>query len=279
MLALTAPARAALVIERATLHQFEDGPILPASHVFLPGEPIYFACRLNGYQPLEDPKDESRSVKLNWQIEVTDPSGTALVPAASGLIAEPLFRQDKDWRPKFLKEFTIPPFAPPGKYRIRVAATDEVAKSSASTEMFFDVRGHTVEPSAEIIARNLHFLHSEEDGPPLNPVAYHPGETLWARFDITGFGYEKKPDGKDAKSRFSVEYGLAVLKETGDQVFAQPAAAADTAETFYPQRYVPGALSLTLDPKVPMGNYILLITMEDKVTGKKAEARGGFRVW
>jgi hypothetical protein len=269
------PVNAAFAIERATLHQFEDGPILPASHVFLPGEPIFFACRLAGYQALENPKDESRSVKLTWHMEVTDPSGTALIPSVSGTIAEPLFRQDKDWRPKFLKEFTIPPFAPPGKYRIKVDATDEVAKASASSQIDIEVRGHAVEPSNDLTARNLHFLRTEEDGQPLNPVAYHPGETLWARFDITGFGYDKNA----SKSRFSVEYGLAVLKESGDQVFAQPSAAADTADTFYPQHYVPGALSLTLDPKVPIGNYILLITMEDKITGKKAEARGGFRVW
>ncbi len=55
---------------------------------------------------------------------------------------------------------------------------------------------------------------------------------LWARFDITGFKYGEK-------NRYSVEYGLAILRETGEQVFAQPAAADDSHESFYPQHYVP----------------------------------------
>ena len=62
---------------------------------------------------------------------------------------------------------------------------------------------------------------------------YHPGETLWARFDMTGYKYGDK-------NHYSVEYGLAILRESGEQVFAQPAAAADSSEGFYPQRYVPG---------------------------------------
>ena len=268
------PASGAFSVERATLHQYEDGPELAAAHVFLPGEPIYFACRLAGYQPATDPKDESRSVRMSWKFAVVDPNGIAVVPASAGVIAEPLSRQDKDWRPKFLQNFTVPPFAPPGKYHIKVEASDEVAKATVSSQVEFEVRGHTVEPSAELATRNLHFLRSEQDGPPLDPVAYHPGETLWARFDITGFGYEQKAE----KSRFSVEYGLAVLKESGAQVFAQPGAAADAGESFYAQRYVPGALSLTLDPKVPLGSYILLITVEDKISGQKTETRGAFQI-
>ena len=94
---------------------------------------------------------------------------------------------------------------------------------------------------------------------------------MWARFDITGFAYAEK-------NRFQVEYGLAVLKESGEQVFAQPGAASDSNSSFYRQSYVPGALSLNLNPKVPPGNYVLLITMEDKVSGKNAEARGAFRI-
>ena len=133
------------------------------------------------------------------------------------------------------------------------------------------VRGHTVDPSETLIARNLHFLRSEQDGPPLEPVAFHPGDTLWARFDITGYKFEKN-------NAYSVEYGLAVLRESGEQVFAQPAAASDAHESFYPQRYVPGALSLNLAANVPLGTYTLLVTVEDKIGREKVETRGTFSV-
>ena len=244
--------------------------MLAANHAFLPGETVFFSCRLTGYQAAIA-GDEQRSVKLSWKVEVTDPAGVPLVEEASGAIAEPLSTQDKNWFPKFLHQFKIPPFAPGGDYHIKVFARDEVAKTELTSQLDFRVRGHMVEPSATLAARNLRFVKDETDGPPLDPVLYHPGQTLWARFDITGYKYGEK-------NRYSVEYGLAILRESGEQVFAQPAAAADSSEGFYPQRYVPGALSLNLAADVPEGSYTLVVTMADKVGGQTAEARGAFRI-
>ena len=265
-----APASGALSVERAALHQFEDGPILPPSHVFLPGEGVFFSCRLAGYQA-SITGDDQRSVKLAWRMQVTDPSGVPLTPEITGRIAEPVSPQDKNWFPKFLHTFVVPPFAPGGMYHIKVTAKDEVSSSELTSELDFQVRGHAVEPSPTLAARNLRFVRDETDGPPLDPAVYHPGERLWARFDIAGYKYADK-------NRYSVEYGLAILRETGEQVFAQPAAAADSSESFYAQRYVPGALSLNLAPDVPEGTYILLVTMDDKIGGQTAEARGIFQI-
>jgi hypothetical protein len=94
---------------------------------------------------------------------------------------------------------------------------------------------------------------------------------LWARFEITGYKFAEK-------NHYAVSYGLIVLKENGEQVFAQPDAAADSKESFYPQRYVPGALSLSLDPAVPAGSYTLVVTMRDEVGGQMAESRETFQV-
>ncbi len=264
------PVSAAFSVDRIGLHQFEDGPELGPNHAFLPGESVYFSCRLTGYQSAVT-GDNQRSVKLSWTLEVTDPSGTPLVAGMKGEIAEPISPQDKNWYPKFLHHFDIPPFVPGGAYHIRVTARDEVAKADLTSQLEFQVRGHAVEPSPVLAARNLRFVKDETDGPPLDPAVYHPGETLWARFDITGYKY-------GGKNHYSVEYGLAILRESGEQVFAQPAAAADSSEGFYAQRYVPGAVSLNLQPDVPEGSYTLVITMADKVGAQTAEARREFRI-
>lgn len=269
-LGAASPGTAALSVERVALHQFEDGPVLGPSHVFLPGESVFFSCRLTGYQAAVT-GDELRSVKLSWHVQVIDPAGTPLIADASGEIAEPISTQDKNWYPKFLHHFNIPPFAPGGPYHIKVTARDEVAKAEVTSQLDFQVRGHAVEPSPTLIARNLRFVKDETDGPPLDPPVYHPGEKLWARFDITGYKHGDK-------NHYSVEYGLAILRESGEQVFAQPAAAADAGDAFYPQRYVPGAVSLNLAGDVPEGSYTLVITMTDNVGGQMAEARGGFRI-
>jgi hypothetical protein len=264
------PVSAAFAVDRIALHQFEDGPELGPNHAFLPGESVFFSCRLTGYQSAVA-GDNQRSVKMSWTLEVTDPSGTPLVAGTKGEIAEPISPQDKNWYPKFLHHFNIPPFAPGGAYHIKITARDEVAKADLTSQLEFQVRGHTVEPSPVLAARNLRFVKDETDGPPLDPAIYHPGETLWARFDITGYKYGDK-------NHYSVEYGLAILRESGEQVFAQPAAAADSSEGFYPQRYVPGAVSLNLQPDVPEGSYTLVITMADKVGGQTAEGRREFRI-
>jgi hypothetical protein len=263
-------AAAALSVESIALHQFDDGPVLGPAHVFLPGESVFFSCRLTGYLTSVG-ADERRAVKLAWRVEVTDPSGVPVVPSIDGHIAEPVSPQDKNWHPKFTHSFNVPPFAPGGTYRVKVTAKDEVGGTELNSALDFEVRGHAVEPSPTLTARNFHFVRGENDGPPLLPAVYHPGERLWARFDITGYRHADQ-------NHYSVEYGLAILSESGEQVFAQPAAAADASESFYPQRYVPGALSLSLAPEVPEGTYTLLVTMADKIGGQTAEVRGTFQI-
>jgi hypothetical protein len=268
---LCAPAGyAAITIERMALHQFEDGPALAPSHLFIPGESIFFSCRLAGYQ-MATSGDEQRSVKLAWQLQVSDPAGVALEPAAAGRIDAPVLPQDKNWLPKFLHSFSIPPYAAGGAYRIAVMVKDEVSGAEITSQLEVHVRGLEVEPNDALVARSLRFLRSEDDAAPLDPAVYHAGEMLWARFEITGYKFAEK-------NHYSVSYGLLVLKEDGEQVFAQPDAAADSKESFYPQRYVPGALSLALNQGVPAGDYTLVVTMRDEVGHQTAEARGKFRV-
>ena len=119
---------------------------------------------------------------------------------------------------KFLGTFTIPAFAPPGDYRVTVKAHDEAAGSEASGELVFRVRGTQVASSDTLLARSFVFLRAEDDRTGMTAAIYHPGETLWARFNIVGYKFGEG-------NRFAVSYGLAVLKPTGEELFAQPDAA------------------------------------------------------
>src|SRR5215472_6564570 len=123
--ALIRPA-AALSVERMAMQQFEDGPLLPASYEFLPGEAAHFMCRLAAYQVDKSDEDNQR-VKLSWKLEVFDPAGVPLEKPKSGQIEGRVLPEDKNWVPKFVAGFTIPPFAPSGDYRVAIAAKDEIA--------------------------------------------------------------------------------------------------------------------------------------------------------
>lgn len=262
-------AQTKLSIERIALHQFEDGPILAPNYEFVPGETANFSCRIAGYKIVQN--DEQRSVKLAWRMSVADPAGIAIEKEQSGRIEDSLAPQDKAWVPKFLGTFTIPAFAPPGDYRVTVKVQDEAAGADASGELVFRVRGIEVAPSDTLLARNFVFLRAEDDRRGMTAAIYHPGETLWARFNIVGYTFGEG-------NRFSVSYGLAVLKPAGEELFAQPDAAHDANQSFYPQRYVPGALSLTLNPDVPKGQYILRVTIKDQIGEQSWETRQPFEI-
>jgi hypothetical protein len=258
-----------VTIERLALHQFEDGPVLDPSYEFVPGETAYFGCRVTGYQIVK--QEQEQSVKLSWQMRIVDPSGVPIEKDQSGRIEDRLLPQDKSWLPKFISSFIVPAFSPTGVYRVTVKIVDEAANVETSGELAFHVRGREVQPSETLIARNFQFLRAETDRSAMTKAIYHPGETLWARFDIAGYKFGEG-------NLFSVDYGLAVLRPNGDQVFAQPVAAAESKASYYPQRYVPGALSLTLDPNVPKGSYVLMITVRDKLGDQTWDTKQPFEI-
>ena len=262
-------AQPKLAIERIALHQFEDGPILGLNHEFVPGETIELSCRITGYHI--EKKDEKQYVKLTWQLRAVDASGVLIEKEASGGIDETVLPQDKNWIPKFLSTFIVPSFAPTGVYRISVKVKDEFSGAEATAELPFNVKGHEVALSETLVARNVQFLRGENDQTPMRTVVYHPGETLWARFDITGYKF-------GPNNLFEVSYGLAVLNSEGAQLFAVPEAASEGNHSFYPQSYVPGVLSLHLDPNVPKGSYTLVINVRDKTGSQSYESRQVFQV-
>lgn len=266
----TLSAAPKLAFERLALHQYEDGPLLPASHDFLPGETVWFSCRIAGYD--SQPAGDNRNVKLSWQAGLLDPGRIPVEPPKTGRLEESLRLQDKDWVPKFVVSFLLPSFIPGGSYHIPVTVKDEIAGSEISGDLEFHVRAETIEPSASFVIRNFRFLRNEDDTVGLRPpVVYKQGSTLWARFEMAGYKFE-------ANNKFSVEYGLAILGADGKELFAQPAAAAESKESFYPQLRVPGALSLHLENNVPLASYTLVLTVRDKIGGDAVELRESFRV-
>lgn len=261
-------AQAKLAVASMNLHQYEDGPVLAASYEFLPGETAWFSCRMSGFKI--ETKDEDRVVKLVWDLAVTDPAGVLIEKSRSGRIEDQLQPEDKNWQPKFLASFQIPPFATGGAYKIQVTVKDELAGTQTARTLEFPVKAPTFRPAASLALRNFRFL-AAEDSEPLRPAVYHPGSMLWARFDIAGHKLGEN-------NRFDVSYGLAILGSDGRQLFAQEDAAGEAKESFYPQRWVPGVLSLSLDPTVAKATYTLVVTVHDKLAKETTELRETFQV-
>lgn len=262
-----APAKP-LAIQRLTLSQYEDGPAVPGDYRFVPGEAIFFSFQVSGYRSIgdEDPK-----VAIDYTIEAQDPAGIPIVEAYTGNLEATLDPEDKNWMPKVRRTISIPPSAPSGEYRILISLRDRVGVNQIRGQASFRVAGHAIESSETLVVRNFHFYRREEDAKPLTVAAYKAGDTIWARFEMTGYKLGEK-------NRLEVSYGLAVLRPNGEAMFTQEDAAAEKEESFYPHRWLPAALSLNLNQDVRPGVYTMVLMVSDKVGGQKTEARQTFTV-
>lgn len=269
---LVAPAatpESKLAIVKPTLHETEDGPVIPSGFRYRPGDMVYFSFQVSGYKRSGDEPDSK--IDVAYELNVRDSKGVLLAPPDVASVGANVSQEDKDWLPKVRYQFVIPPLADSGDYRISLRVWDRFGKTETTAEVPFRVEGHQVEPSDTLVIRNFRFLRSEEDKDPLAIAAYRPGDTVWARFDITG--YKFGPD-----NAFDVEYGVAVARSDGSINYSETKAAQEKTQSFYPQRYTPGIVSLNVPPDLKKGVYTLIVTAKDNVGKQSAETKQKFSV-
>ncbi len=267
-------AGAELVLQRSSLHQFEDGPVIPPGYEYLPGEHAWLTCRIFGYET--EPVDAENQLDINrlhlsWKIEAFDPEGLPLQPAQTGQVEEELAPQDVGWVAKVTVQFDVPSFAPEGIYRIPVSIKDELDGEEITSEVTFRVRGEDLPKADSLNLRDFRFLAHQDDRFALSPAVYHPGDTLFAAFEIVGYQMQ-------ADNRFEVEFGLTAYSPEDTVMFSQPVAAVETGDGFYPQRWVPAGFNLNLDSDILPGNYAIGVLVRDKISGAEQEFKNPFRI-
>jgi hypothetical protein len=255
-----------LAIVNTMMQQYEDGPRMPSDEPYGAGDLAFFAMEIAGYQ-----KSEKDHIQLTWDWKCVDPAGIPLVKPGSGNVDTDVSPEDKEWLPKIRQNFEIPYYAPSGSYHILIAVHDALSGADTHADIPFLVRGHKVDPSDTLAVRNFRFYRSEDDAQPLDPAAYRPGESVWARFDITGYKL-------GADNSFDVEYGLTVIRPDGKPGFTQPEAATLKDQSFYPRRYTPAALSLTLPADILKGEHTIVLSVRDKIGNQTSESEHKFSV-
>ena len=266
LLSTAAPAEKKLAIVKLAFAQSEDGPALASTYQFLAGESVFFSCLVEGYA-----KSDEDEIFLTYQIQAKDSRGILLQPASSDKIEATLAPEDKDWKPKLRDTIVIPPLADSGEYQVLVSLRDERSKATVEAHATFQVHGREVAPSDTLVVRDFRFLRSEDDTKPLQVAAYRPGDSLWARFIMTGY---KLGDG----NQFDIEYGLTVLRADGTVAYSEPHAATQKDQPFYPQRYQPGVLNLNFPKDQKLGEYTIVLTVRDNLGGQNFETRQKFSV-
>lgn len=248
------------------ISQFEDGGMLPGNQKVVSGETIFFRFAAQGFKT-----SDSGRVQLTGHAQAFDPEGKPLMPVDEVVIATSLREEDKDWKPVLRFQFQIPPIARPGAYRIRYSVIDDQTKKMASAETTFSVAGHDVPPSDSLLIRGLGFYRTADEETPLRVAAYRAGDMVWMKFDATGYKYGEQ-------NAIDVSYDVAVLSPEGKPMFSQQDAAVEKSQAFYPQPWVPGAFSLTLQANMKQGEYRVEITARDGVGSQTTKATASFRV-
>ncbi len=233
---------------------------------FRSGETVFFSFQVSGYE-----QSAAKAVRLSYRVEAFDPHGVRIEAPVESIFDATLHEEDKHWMPKLRVPIAIPPVAPPGTYKIVVQVTDDISHLTAMSETEFQVDGHEVPPSAELTIRNFNFYRTEGDSHPVSVAAYHPGDSLFARFDISGFRYA-------AENTIHVFYDVALVNPAGKTIYAQDHAAEDRSFSYYPKPYVPGEMSLSLEANMRAGVYTLIVTAHDEVGHQKFEAKQAFTV-
>jgi hypothetical protein len=266
LLSSAAPAEKKLAIVKMAFAQTEDGPGLTSTYQFQAGESAFFSCLVEGYT-----KSDKDEIFLTYQIQAKDARGILVQPASSDKIEATLAPEDKDWKPKLRDTIVIPPLADSGEYQVLVKVRDERNQGTVEARATFQVHGREVAPSDTLVVRDFRFLRSEDDTKSLQVAAYRPGDSLWARFIMTGY---KLGDG----NQYDIEYGLTVLRADGTVAYSEPHAAAQKDKPFYPQRYQPGVLNLNFPKDQKLGQYTIVLTVRDNLGGQSFESRQQFSV-
>ncbi len=239
---------------------------------FVPGETIHFSCLAEGYKKMDKPNDYGKKPSLSHsRLKFATRMASLLKPVQEGKIETTVTEEDKDWKPKLRETIVVPPLADTGEYVVLVKLSDELTKTTEEKRAVFHIKGSDVAPSDTLAVRNFRFLRGEDDEKPLPVAAYRPGDSVWARFEMTGY---KLGD----KNQVDIEYGLTVLREDGSVAYTEPQAANQKIQTYYPQRYQPGVLNLNLAKDQPLGKYTIVLAVHDNLSQQMYETRETFSV-
>jgi hypothetical protein len=260
----------ALEILGAGIASEEDAPFVTDSFRFMPGEFLYFVFQIGGYQVEAKGKEEGQ-VHLSYEVELVDSDGVLLTTPEKGVIEDETSPKDKDWLPKRRVSFQLPSFLAAGRFTLRASVKDNISQASATKDFAFLMGGHQLKLGTGLDVQRFTFYRTEQETDPLDVPVYRAGDTVWARFDITGF--ETGPG-----NRYQLEYGVAALKPDGTELFKQDKAAELTAESFHPAQFVPGILSLTTTRDLIHTEYTIVISVRDLIGKKSVESRHQFRI-
>jgi hypothetical protein len=260
-----------LQIVSAGVETSEDAPFVANSYRFLPGDYVYCQFQIAGYAVQKKEDSEVRKISLTYEITPQDGKGVPLATPVGEAIQEDVGTEDKNWTPKRRASFLLPSFIAAGDFHVHIVVKDVIGKISTERDLPFHIGGTVVVPTEALNVQDFQFLRKEDDAEGLDLPAYAPGDTVYARFTMTGFRL-------GAANEYQLSYGLTVSRPDGKSYLNEPNAAKLTDKSFYPITFVPSNLSVTTTRTAAKGQYILVLTVRDLLGSQSYQLKRTFSV-
>jgi hypothetical protein len=260
-----------LAVINAVVSSSEDGPPVASDYRFSPGDYLYFTFQIADFAVHTENQGEVRKISLSYAVAPQDLEGRPLAETVSGEIATTLSPEDKNWVPKRRASFLLPSFVAEGSFRVHITVKDAFGKAETERDVPFRIGGVKLTPADSITIENFRFLRRENDTQPLSLPAYSAGDTVYARFEMTGFRL-----GEDNRCR--VAYGVTVIGPAGKAFIQNPDAAKLEEGGFYPPQFVPGELALEMGKKNEPGAYTVIVEARDLIANQHFELKQTFSI-
>jgi hypothetical protein len=266
LLSALAPAADPLAVVQAAIAQMDGGEALPADFQHAPGETLFFSCRIAGFT--KSPKEE---IHLKYSVQAFDPKGVPLSEIYTNETEEEVGPQDKEWLPKIETQLDLPPMLRGGAYKVLVKVEDVLAKTSAELAVPFQVHAKDVAASATLTVRNFQWYHNEDEEKPMARPVYHPGDSMWMKFDMVGYKYGEG-------NKIDVSYVASLVLASGKVIYTQPEPAVEQSEAFYPKPYIEGEFGISLQKNFQPGAYTMAVAVKDAIGKTSYEGKFTFTV-
>lgn len=247
-----------LAIVNAGIEQEDNGARAPHDYQFLPADPLFVVFEISGFQINRNEEKDTRSISLNWEVSLVDDAGLPLAPPQSGVVKTGLSPEDKRWLPKRRAQFDLPQLIAAGRYQVHITAKDLLGKTEAAQDIPFLIGGRTIEPSASVGVQHVAFSRTE-GGPPLSVPAYQPGDSVFLRFDLTGFS-------SSPTREYRIGYRFDILGPDGKVFVHQREPVLLSGTPFYPAAFVPASFAVDTPAKSARGKYTVVLTITDDVS-------------
>lgn len=269
VMAKAAGDNSSLAIVQAGVQQADDAPFVPSDYQFYPGDYIYFTFEVSGFGIKSNADGTTRSMSLTYQVTPEDMRGIPLSAPSSGAITDELAPEDKNWTPKRRASFLLPSDIAAGEFRIHLVVKDAIAKNEVERDVHFRIGGIAIVPASTLTVEGFEFFREQNDNKPLELPAYARGDSVFMRFDLVGF--QNGP-----QNQYHLRYGVRVLSPDGRVYLDQPNAAEIAESNFYPAQFVRASFRVNTSSKAELGQYTILLTVEDLIAHQTYDTKQAF---